>query len=503
MESDAKPEGLRGTPFDGPARTLLWAPQPGPQTLLIQCPVFEVFYGGARGGGKTDGSIGDWLVHADTYGEKAIGLFVRRKLVQLSEVIARTKQLFPKIGARYNEQKKEWLFPNGARLKFAYLERDSDAEEYQGHSYTRVYIEEVTNFPSPDPVAKMRATVRSAHGVQCGMRLTGNPGGPGHHWVKERYVSKGPMNVIREKETFDLGNGIKVDSEIERVFIPAKISDNPLLLTNDPGYLMRLRQSGGAALVKAWLEGLWDQIEGTFFSEFMENLHVVKGPLPTLPKHLTRFRAMDWGSARPFSVGWYVISDGKTLRTPAGDLMPRGALLKFQEWYGMIPGRPNVGLKLSANLVGKGVLSRELNGVRTTYGVADPSIFANNGGPSIGEMMLVEGCYWLRADNARQPGWEQLRKRLSADPPLLYFHEDCDDTIRTLPFLQHDEKDLEDLDTEAEDHAADETRYACMSRAMIGDSPPDDSFLYPKSVGELTITELIARQKRKDAQPVY
>jgi hypothetical protein len=205
---------------------------------------------------------------------------------------------------------------------------------------------------------------------------------------------------------------------------------------------------------------------------------------------------MDWGSARPFSVGWYVIADGKSLLTPTGETAPRGALIKYQEWYGMILGQPNKGLKLSANLVAQGVLARE--GLqKTTYGVADPSIFANNGGPSIGEMMMVEGCYWLRADNARESGWEQVRKRLSADPPLLYFHEDCDDTIRTIPFLQHDEDDPEDLDTEAEDHAADETRYACMSRAMVGDSPPDETFRYPKTPSELTINELISRQKRK------
>jgi len=163
---------------------IIWEPQEGPQTSLLECPVFEVFYGGARGGGKTESSIGDWLQHSAEYGEHAVGIFFRRKLKQLEEVIARTKMIFPKIGAKYKEQKKEWVMANGARLKFAYLERDSDAEEYQGHNYTRVYVEEVTNFPSPDPINKLRATLRSAVGVPVGMRLTGNPGGPGHTWVK-------------------------------------------------------------------------------------------------------------------------------------------------------------------------------------------------------------------------------------------------------------------------------------------------------------------------------
>ena len=121
--------------------TIIWQPQPGPQTALLECPVFEVFYGGARGGGKTESSLGDWMQHANLYGEAAVGVFFRRQFKQLSEVIARSKQLFKKLGATYNEQKSEWTMPNGARLLFRYLERDVDAEAYQGHNYTRIYVE--------------------------------------------------------------------------------------------------------------------------------------------------------------------------------------------------------------------------------------------------------------------------------------------------------------------------------------------------------------------------
>jgi hypothetical protein len=198
---------------------ILWAPQEGPQTALLQCPIFEVFYGGARGGGKTEGSIGDWLEHSSKYGEAAVGIFVRRKFKQLAEVIARTKQIFPKMGAKYNEQKAEWRMPGGARLKFVYLERDSDAEEYQGHNYTRVYVEEITNFPSPSPINKLRATLRSGSGVPVGMRLTGNPGGPGHNWVKERYINPDPKGykVIAEECDVEV-DGVMQTVRLERVF---------------------------------------------------------------------------------------------------------------------------------------------------------------------------------------------------------------------------------------------------------------------------------------------
>jgi hypothetical protein len=476
---------------------IIWEPQPGPQTDLVTCPVFEVFYGGARGGGKTDGSIGDWISHSAQYGENAIGLFVRRKLTQLSEAIARAKFLCLKLGGKWHEQKKELIMPNGARLKFAYLERDSDAEEYQGHSYTRLYVEEVTNFPFPEPIMKLKGTLRSAAGVPTGIRLTGNPGGPGHHWVKARYIDVCPTGyqVIREEEQVEIEPGVFVNAFIERVFIPAKLKDNKLLLKNDPSYVMRLRQTGSEALVKAWLEGDWSGVDGTFFSEFDEVKHVISGNL-LIPKHVTRFRALDWGSAAPFSVGWYAVSDGSFGYA-------RGALIKYQEWYGW-NGRPNVGLKLSANLVAQGIVNRDMDsGVKPSYGVADPSIFANNGGPSIAEMMLVEKCTFFRGDNARQPGWEQIRKRLAAgddsSTTLLLFHESCENTVRTLPYLQHDEKNPEDLDTDAEDHAVDETRYACMSRPLTREEEaivPRGIILNARSYP--TINEMIKRQAARN-----
>lgn len=442
---------------------ILWAPQEGPQTALLQCPIFEVFYGGARGGGKTEGSIGDWLEHSSTYGEAAIGIFVRRKFKQLAEVIARTKQIFPKMGAKYNEQKAEWRMPGGGRLKFVYLERDSDAEEYQGHNYTRVYVEEVTNFPSSGPIDKLRATLRSGSGVPVGMRLTGNPGGPGHNWVKARYIDPDPngYKVIAEECEVEI-DGIKQTVRLERVFIPSKLGDNMLLLRNDPTYVLRLRQSGSEALVKAWLEGNWDIVDGAYF-QIDEMLHVKdRDYIRFAPPQTVRFRSFDWGSAKPFSVGWWAICDGTW---PKSDPLPRDSIFRYREWYGA--SGPNKGLHMTADAVATEILKMEEK-ERIRYAVADPAIFIRNGGPSIAESMAK--CRWRRADNKRLPGWEQVRQRLQGDiidgeqVPMMYFADSCEDTLRTLPVLQHDDDDVEDLDTDGEDHAADEIRYACMSR---------------------------------------
>lgn len=473
-------------------QTILWQPQEGPQTALLQCPVFEVFYGGARGGGKTESSIGDWLQHSSLYGEGAIGIFFRRKLVQLAEVIARTKQIFPKLGGKYNEQQKTWTMPNGARLKFAYLERDCDAEEYQGHSYTRIYIEELTNFPSPAPVDKLRATLRSGSGVPVGMRFTGNPGGPGHNWVKKRYIDPNPKGyqILTEETEIEL-DGVKSIVSLDRVFIPSKLGDNVLLMRNDPTYMLRLKQSGSAALVEAWLKGNWDIVDGAFFDEWDSEVHVLSESdwLPRIPKDALRFRAFDWGSARPFSCGWYAVSDGTWG-------LPTGALVKYREWYGSTG--PNKGLKMTADLVAQGIVLREA-GERIRYGVADPAIFIRDGGPSIGETMAINRCSWRRADNKRKTGWEQLRNRLVVrdGKAMMYFLDCCEDTIRTIPTLQHDDTDSEDLDTEAEDHAADETRYAAMSRPWVPKAAAIAGSGLPKLPGQFTLNELIEQNRKR------
>ena len=475
--------------------TVIWSPQAGPQTALLQCPVFEVFYGGARGGGKTDGMIGDWMQHSSLYGESAVGIFVRRNRTQLSEVIARTKQLFLKLGAKYNETKSEWLMATGARLRFVYLERDADAENYQGHNYTRVYIEEVTNFPAPGPINKLRATLRGSSGVPVGLRLTGNPGGPGHNWVKARYIDPNPrgFQVIEERDVVELSDGTEVSVALERVFIPSKIRDNPRLLDTQPTYLLQLKQTGSEALGRAWLYGDWAMIQGAYFSAFSPDRHVCSSSI-ILPAHWTRFRAFDWGSAKPFSCGWYAVADGKSLG------FPEGALLKYREFYGW-NGTPNVGLRMSALAVGKAIFERDLEeaklGRNITYGLADPSIFAEDGGPSIAESMLSGGCQWARADNKRIPGWEQMHVRFQADPPLLYFSDACEHTLRCVSSVQHDETKPEDLDTEGEDHAVDETRYACNSRPLVTKlRPASPTIIHRKSVTEMNFNELVARNRK-------
>lgn len=454
-------------PAAAPHRAVVWRPQAGPQTALITCPVFEVFYGGARGGGKTDGMLGEFIRHAADYGRHAIGLMVRRTYRQLAETIERSRAIYTPLGAKLVDD--VWKFPDGARLRFAYLERDADADNYQGHSYTRIYVEELGNFPDPKPIFKLMATLRSAEGVRCGFRATGNPGGPGHQWIKARYIDPAPQGWQILADSFVNPFTHETISR-ERVYIPSRLGDNRKLMEADPGYVAGLMQSGSPELVRAWLEGDWSVITGAYFPEFSMARHIIQ-PLE-LPKHWKRFRAIDWGSARPASVAWWAIAS-ETIK--AGErVVPRGALVCYREWY--VAKGPNEGLKMTAEEVGSGILQRQTpeesaatGDERIAWGVCDPAMYIEDGGPSIAERMSKIGCHWVRGDNKRLPGWDQLRQRLKGidGNAMIFWFSTCTDSIRTIPALQHDEKHPEDIDTDGEDHAGDQVRYACMSRPMM------------------------------------
>jgi len=471
---------------------VVWEPQPGPQTALLTCPVFETLFGGARGGGKSDGVLGEWASHADICGKDAIGLCVRRERIQLTELIERSKVLYGQLGARFQEIDKMWRFPNGARLRFAYLENDSDALAYQGHSYSRVYVEEMGTFPNFDPIKKLMATLRTGNPEKVTPRFiaTANPGGPGHLWIKQRYIDPAPSGYkILPTEYKNPFTGEIIWKE--RVFIPSRVTDNKY--TNTSEYIGNLYMAGNDELVRAWLLGDWNVTLGAYFSEWDTTKHVIK--TFKIPNHWIRFMSMDWGSAKPFSVGWWAVVPDETdtfLDIPSYDLsnkrifLPKGAIIRYREWYGTrattTTENRNVGLKLTAKEVAAGIRERERNEPRNEYGrsriayrVADPSMFRNDGGPSHAEEMGKFPNYisLRRADNTHiskrgaMGGLDQVRARLKGDEdsrPMIYFMDNCIDAIRTLPALQHDENHIEDIDENCEDHAPDEIRYACMSR---------------------------------------
>jgi hypothetical protein len=374
----------------------------------------------------------------------------------------------------------EIRFWNGSKIYLCHCKDEKDIYKYQGAEIHVLIVDELTHFTESmyrflrNRVRMVGITVPDSYAGMFPRILCGaNPGNIGHLWVKTTFVTSGQPMELRRMPANEGG--------MLRQYIPARLEDNPSMGEDDPGYELRLEGLGSAALVQAMRWGDWDVIEGAFFDCWDAKRHVVT-PFE-VPRDWLRFRSGDWGSAKPFSFGWWAVV-GDKFKLPSGAWLPRGCLVRYREWYGCQVGKPNTGLKMHAELVGAGLASREKGDV-ISYGVLDPAAFSEDGGPSIHERMMRgsgsngKGGFnvvFRPADNKRVPGkgalggWDQMRARFVGDDdglPMVACFSTCTDSIRTIPALQHDPDRPEDLDSDMEDHAADDWRYGCMSRPWV------------------------------------
>ena len=450
-------------------------------------PIFEALYEGTRGGGKTDTLIMDFCQDVDRgFGAEWQGILFRQTFPQLQDVIAKSKKWLPQIwpGAQYNEAFHHWRFPGGELLLFRQFKREDDYWNYHGHAYPWIGWEELTTWPSPAGYKRMMSTCRSSHAEvarRARVRSTTNPYGPGHNWVKHRFRLPASRGKLIKDSLDDDGR-----PEPTRVAINGNIHENKILLRADPDYIQRLRSSArNAAELAAWIDGSWDIVAGGMLDDVWDpKVHVLEQF--RIPASWRIDRSFDWGSTRPFSVGWWAVSDGSDVRLADGRVRAtvRGDLFRIGEWYGW-NGKPNEGLRMLATDIARGVVERELAwGIRTRVrpGPADSSIFDAENGNCIAVDMARpvrlkdgsqhKGVQWVKADKSpgsRKAGWEQLRIALrNAKPPEhggpreqpgLYVFSNCEQFQRTVPVLPRDDKDPEDVDSDAEDHVGDEVRY--------------------------------------------
>jgi hypothetical protein len=461
-------------------RSYIWQPQPGPQRALIYASndIEEIFYGGARGGGKTDGALGDWLAHEAEYGAGARGLFVRRVAEDLADVVLRSHMLFPLAGASWNGTQRTWTFPSGSVLRLRHLKDALAAQHYQGHAYTRIYYEEAGQWPTPEAYLMMRGALRPPAGSRtpCRVISTGNPGGPGHNWLKARFVDPAPRGF---HPLTDPVSGHRY------VFIPAKLEDNRLLMQADPGYDARLRIVGNSELVKAWRFGVWDLVIGSYFAEVWRPDRQELPNNLVIPDSWGWRRSFDWGSAKPSSLGIWAISSGEPIREGpfTNRVFPRGSMIRVGEWYTAETDHmnhvvPNKGLRLSNTVLGQGIakLSQHFRSSGGWDGcVADGEIFKDDGGESIfyqmrrGAHQESHDLVMSPADKRRVPGWQRMFQMLHEsaqeipEGPGMWYLQRAAQFRRTVPLLQMDQRNPEDIDTDGEDHTGDESRYAAMS----------------------------------------
>lgn len=484
-------EGLKAFYIDerGHDKEAVWAPQEGSQLAFLTCPTFEVLYEGTRGPGKTDALLMDFCQDVGKgWGGEWKGVLFRKTYPELKDVIDKSKKWIPRIWpqAVFNESKNFWTWPDGEQLLFRQFERESDYWKYHGHAYPWQGWEELTTWASDACYKSMFSCARSPiKGIPIRIRATTNPYGPGHNWVKTRFRLPlkglsivGPLIADSVDE-----NG---DKEPPRRAIHGHISENRILLTADPGYISRIRAAArNKAEAAAWLDGSWDIVAGGMFDDVWDKKYhlVANFPLEKIPPGWVIDRSYDHGSSKPFSVGWWAESNGEPFTHDGRVFGPiKGDLYRIAEWYGFT-GKPNTGVRMLAGDIAKGILDREEDlGIkgRVKKGPADTSIFDDyEPGSSVAGDMEAKGVKWDRADKgpgSRKQGWEQIRKMLKAAVPVqgvgrtepgLFICDRCEQFKRTVPVLPRDDKDQDDVDTEAEDHIGDEVRYRTRHKRKV------------------------------------
>ena len=437
------------------AKVSLKIPDPQPkQKLFLKAKKKHVGFGGARGGGKS------WVVRVKAillslqYAGIAI-LIVRRTYPELESNHGKPlkKMLMPLIKAKlvkYNETKRIFTFWNGSEIMLKYCDKEKDIENFQGQEYDIIFLDEATQLLESH-MKDITACLRGVNKFPKRVYYTCNPGGRGHAYIKRIFIDK---------------RYLPGENPEDYEFIQSKVQDNQVLLKYQPEYLAQL-EALPPARRKAWLDGSWDIYEGQFFEDFVDNpehyndrvwTHVIEPFEP--PKSWKIFRSYDFGYGKPFSCGWWAVDHD-------------GCVYRILEYYGCKKGEPNVGLRLTPDQQFKEIakIEREHNWFKgkKISGVADPSIWDASRGESVAETAEKYGIYFEPGDNHRISGWMQVHYRFQFDNngyPMMYIFSTCTEFIRTIPLQEHSENVPEDLNTDLEDHIADETRYFCMMRPM-------------------------------------
>lgn len=283
-------------------------------------------------------------------------------------------------------------------------------------------------------ISSARSTIP---GVKAQVFATTNPGNIGHLWVKDRWVIP-----ARNKTYYD------PISKRSRIFIPAKVEDNPTLVKNDPDYVAFL-DALPEKLRRAWRYGDWDVFEGQFFGEFNYDVHVCD-PFP-IPDQWQHFTATDYGTTNPFCTLWGAVDFESNLWI-------------YRETYEK---------GLNATEQAMRIVAAERDGEPIRARLADPSMWAKtqtvNAGRtytlrSVADYYHDEGLRLTPANNDIMNGCNAIREylKITNNTAKLRVFSTCKNLIRTLPAMVHDEKKPEIYDSKGEDHAVDTLRYLIM-----------------------------------------
>lgn len=402
---------------------------------------------GARGPGKTDAGI-VWIAKPVSH-PKYRGLVIRKTSKDLSDWIDRARYMLSGLGVQVVGNPAELRFPSGAKIRTGHL-GDKDAyEQYQGHEYQRILIEELTQIPDEERYLKLIASCRSTvDGIDARVMCTTNPLGVGHVWVKQRFVDPYPGGFFKFKDE---------KTGRTRIFIPGTIEDNPTLMKNDPDYVNFLNGLPDD-LRKAWRDGSWDVLVGQYFETFKRDVHVYRPEDIKLNPFWPRFLSIDWGFSAPMAIYWHAVA-------------PEDKVYTYREWYKT---------EMLDNDASKEIyeITKEA-GEKIEYAVGDPMSFpVEIPHWKFGKLQSIRrsdiwaenGVPIIMGDNSRVAGWSRMREYLKVSDyagrqePKWQISVSCTNLIREITSAIRDDKKPEDVDTDCSDHALDSCRLFLMSQ---------------------------------------
>lgn len=490
----------------------LYTPQPR-QNLLHEARVRQVIFGGAAGGGKSHACRWDLIWFAlENPGFQGYLFRRTRRMLESTHIRAIKRELANLNVGKYNGQRNAFEFSNGSILYMCYCDIEDDVYGYLSEEMHACLLDEASQFTAVQ-IGFLKTRVRLGGwkptkdaGILPRFVMATNPGGPGHDYIKSLKDRAEPEKVFHDPEMRDPRK--PEDKGWTTMFVPSFDKDNAYL-DEDYGAAFGMLSP---EMQRAYREGDWDIVLGAALHNLSRTTHQL--PAFTPPRHWLRFMSMDWGMARPFSIGWYAVCDddvwikGKSSEGGA-KLIPRGAVVRYRELYGHSglmssaaeqnkkitkKFRPNAGCFWPPAKVASEIHLCEKEDTTPTYRVADTEIWSQHGGPCVAEMFSEHGIHFIRAKKDRIRNYGEVIARLAgegewlpggrmSDRPMFFVTANCLHWWRTVPILELDplEPEKGPGTKNAEDHCYDETAYGLRSRPYIPDYVDDEGENMPIS----------------------
>ena len=423
-----------------------WSPFPGAPTEILRRSEFELLYGGARGGGKTESQIA-WFAEPEYINHPGYkGLQVRKNSEDLGEWVERAKVFFDDLVDIVGNPP-TIRFKAGGYIRTGHLKDKNAYEKYLGHEYQKVGIDQLEQIPDETSYLKLISCCRSVTNPELKPQVfgTANPGGRGHAWVKRRWVDCAKLKVFKDPKT---GRS--------RLFIPATVDDNPALVKNDPGYIGFL-EGLPEPLKSAWRYGKWDLFVGQYFANFGEHLKEEPYKIEAAHGKDRIVGSLDYG------YGLYGFSSyGHTFVDPSG--IPHRCFT----WY-----RQGLTASEQANDLFEYIDSFWHTDSVFPHVIVYDNNMDNRAGLEKGEWAPIDyfkqrfrdrKVSWEPANKHRVNGWQIMLDYFqphsqTTEPKYRYWPEFNGTFEEVIPLLIHDENNPSDVLKCDIDHVADECRY--------------------------------------------